>query len=150
MTDGSGVSDQSDMSVVQAAGYLGVSDRTVRRYIAGGKISARLVLGPYGEEYRLAAGDVEAFRATREQRTQRGASLPAPRTSAPVQAVRGQEGAILALVEPLREELAGAREQIERLARENGELRERLRQLETRSPPADRPDRRPWWRLFLR
>ncbi len=41
------------MSIAQAARSLGVSPRTVRRFIKSGKIQARLVPGQFGEEYRI-------------------------------------------------------------------------------------------------
>lgn len=41
------------MTIAQAAKRLGVSSRTVRRYIKSGKIQAQLVSGLYGEEYRI-------------------------------------------------------------------------------------------------
>ena len=50
------------MTIVQAAKSLGVSSRTVRRYIKSGKIDARLVSGPFGEEYRILALPRELYR----------------------------------------------------------------------------------------
>ena len=41
------------LSIAQAASKLGVSTRTVRRYIKAGKIRAELVDGRFGEEYRI-------------------------------------------------------------------------------------------------
>ncbi len=41
------------MTIAQAAGKLGVSSRTIRRYIKSGRIQARLVSGPFGQEYRI-------------------------------------------------------------------------------------------------
>ena len=41
------------MNISQAAEKLGVSVRTVRRYIKAGKIEAELVMGQFGEEYRI-------------------------------------------------------------------------------------------------
>jgi excisionase family DNA binding protein len=41
------------LTIVQAARSLGVSSRTVRRFIKSGKIHAELVPGPFGEEYRI-------------------------------------------------------------------------------------------------
>lgn len=40
-------------TIVQAADKLGVSTRTIRRYIKAGKLRADLVNGPFGEEYRI-------------------------------------------------------------------------------------------------
>ena len=41
------------LTIAQAARSLGVSSRTVRRFIKSGKIHAELVPGPFGEEYRI-------------------------------------------------------------------------------------------------
>ena len=41
------------LTISQAAESLGVSSRTVRRFIKSGKIKADLVPGPFGEEYRI-------------------------------------------------------------------------------------------------
>ena len=41
------------MTIAQAAKSLGVSTRTVRRFIKSGKIDAELVPGPFGQEYRI-------------------------------------------------------------------------------------------------
>ena len=42
-----------NMTISQAAEKLGVSTRTIRRYIKSGKIQAELINGPFGEEYRI-------------------------------------------------------------------------------------------------
>ena len=44
---------RQDLTISQAAKSLGVSTRTVRRFIKSGKIHAALVPGPFGEEYRI-------------------------------------------------------------------------------------------------
>ena len=41
------------LTIAQAAKSLGVSPRTVRRFIKSGKIVAELVPGLFGEEYRI-------------------------------------------------------------------------------------------------
>lgn len=41
------------LTVSEAARSLGVSSRTVRRFIKSGKIHAKLVPGPFGQEYRI-------------------------------------------------------------------------------------------------
>ena len=41
------------MSIAEAAKSLGVSSRTVRRFIKSGKLQAELVSGPFGQEYRI-------------------------------------------------------------------------------------------------
>jgi MerR family copper efflux transcriptional regulator len=41
------------LTITQAAKSLGLSTRTVRRFVKAGKIHAELVPGPFGEEYRI-------------------------------------------------------------------------------------------------
>jgi MerR family copper efflux transcriptional regulator len=41
------------LTIAEAATSLGVSTRTIRRFIKAGKIKADLVPGQYGEEYRI-------------------------------------------------------------------------------------------------
>ncbi len=47
------VMSSQSFTITQAAVKLGVSTRTVRRYIKAGKLRADLVNGPFGEEYRI-------------------------------------------------------------------------------------------------
>jgi excisionase family DNA binding protein len=44
---------RQDLTISQAAKSLGVSTRTVRRFIKSGRIQAELVPGPFGQEYRI-------------------------------------------------------------------------------------------------
>lgn len=48
------------LTVAEAAKALGLSERTIRRQIKSGKIKAELVLGRYGEEYRIDLGEAAA------------------------------------------------------------------------------------------
>ncbi len=41
------------LTISQAARSLGVSSRTVRRFVKSGKLHAELVPGPFGQEYRI-------------------------------------------------------------------------------------------------
>jgi len=50
------------MNISQAARTLGVSTRTIRRYIKAGRITAELVSGHFGEEYRILALPPELYR----------------------------------------------------------------------------------------
>ncbi len=49
------------LTVAEAAKALGLSERTIRRQIKSGKIKADLVLGRYGEEYRIDLDEVAAL-----------------------------------------------------------------------------------------
>ena len=48
------------LTVAEAAKALGLSERTIRRQIKSGRIKAGLVLGRYGQEYRIELGEVAA------------------------------------------------------------------------------------------
>ncbi len=50
------------LSVAATAERLDVSTKTIRRRIEAGEISATLVRGPHGPEYRIAAWSVERAR----------------------------------------------------------------------------------------
>ncbi len=41
------------LTIPQVARQLGLSTRTIRRFIKSGKIKAKLTEGPYGPEYRI-------------------------------------------------------------------------------------------------
>jgi excisionase family DNA binding protein len=47
------VMTKKGMNINEAAETLGVSTRTIRRYIKSGKIQAELIVGHFGEEYRI-------------------------------------------------------------------------------------------------
>jgi len=54
------------MNISQAAEKLGVSVRTLRRYIKAGKIKAELIDGRFGEEYRIPELPPELFQPQSE------------------------------------------------------------------------------------
>ncbi len=159
-SDMAGASAVATMSVADTAVRLGLSQRSVRRYIASGKLPATRHYGDHGLEYRIAADDVRAIAGQRRAI----AHQPVTRTPEADMPDRAPDMAVLTLVAPLVQELTSAREQLERLARENGELRAQLRILEAgqhESPEPDTPDsppapvdteretRRPWWRRIF-
>ena len=43
------------LTIAQAANSMGVSPRTVRRYIKGGKLHAEFIRGSHGGEFRISA-----------------------------------------------------------------------------------------------
>ena len=57
---------EQGMNISQAAEKLGVSVRTLRRYIKAGKIKAGLVNGRFGEEYRIPELPPELFQPETE------------------------------------------------------------------------------------
>ncbi len=137
-------------TTTEAAVRLGVSERTVRRYVERGKLDARLVMTHRGEEWHIAAADVETFRQQRdairarplvvENREPRDGADTATDTRGQGADTRGQPvrtltpAVVQALVAPLVAE-------IERLATEKGQAegeRDTLRQqLTARESQAD-------------
>jgi len=70
---------EQSMNISQAAEKLGVSVRTLRRYIKAGKIRAELVNGRFGEEYRIPEIPPELFQPqTEDGRTKDKKTLDKP------------------------------------------------------------------------
>jgi len=68
---------KQSLTIAEAARSLGVSSRTVRRYVKSGKIHAELVLGPFGQEYRILELPVK-FRKSRPVDTPYQSSVQTP------------------------------------------------------------------------
>lgn len=114
------------LTISQAAKALGVSARTVRRYIKAGKLHAELVDGHFGEEYRIP-------------------ELPSElRQPKPVDKTPGQTP--VQAMDVIRE----LQEKNLALAAQLGAAAERIRNLENQVKLLA-VARRPWWkRLFRR
>ena len=56
------------MNISQASSYLGVHEKTLRRWVKTGKLPAKLATGPQGEQYTFLLGDL--------QRAKEGTTLP--------------------------------------------------------------------------
>ena len=116
------------LTISQAARSLGVSTRTVRRFIKSGKIDAELVPGPFGQEYRIW-------------------ELPAElRKPKPVDITPGQTSSqVMDIIRELQEKNLA-------LAAQLGAATERIRNLESEVKLLTAAKRRqPWWkRLFIR
>jgi MerR family copper efflux transcriptional regulator len=50
------------LTIADAARELGISEKTVRRWIKGGRLSAELEDGPYGQQYRVSTQAVQGAR----------------------------------------------------------------------------------------
>jgi len=114
---------RGDMTTTEAAVLLGVSERTVRRYVERGKLEARLVMTHRGEEWHIAAADVETLRQQRDAIRSRPITMDdseSPATTDMAADAHGQPvrtltpAVVQALVAPLVAE-------IERLATEKGQ-----------------------------
>lgn len=122
------------MNIAQAAEKLGVSTRTVRRYIKSGKIKAELISGHFGEEYRILEIPQELLPAEREE------EAPSPgQTSGQA---TGQD--LVQAIDIIRE----LQEKNLALAAQLGVATERVRNLESKIKLLSAP-RKHWWRRFL-
>jgi len=119
------------LTIAQAARSLGVSSRTVRRFIKSGKISAELVLGPFGEEYRISE-------LPQNLHKQKPIDNMSTQTS-----VQGHSHLIDIIRELQEKNLA--------LAAQFGVATERIRNLENEVRLLTTAKQQPWWkRLFTR
>ncbi|MDD4873859.1 MAG: helix-turn-helix domain-containing protein [Dehalococcoidales bacterium] len=71
------------MNIAEAAKTLGVSTRTIRRYIKSGKIQAELIVGHFGEEYRIL--DLPTDLQPEDEDTQENEEKQATTTQSPIQ-----------------------------------------------------------------
>ena len=115
-------------TIAEAARSLGVSSRTVRRYVKSGKIQAGLVLGPFGQEYRILELPVE-FRK------------PRPVDNTPYQSTVQTPVQIIDIVRELQEKNLA-------LAAQLGVATERIRNLE-KDMRLLTAGKRPWWKKLF-
>ena len=115
------------LTITEAAKSLGVSSRTVRRYVKSGKIHAELVPGLFGQEYRI---------------------LTLPRELQKPKLVDNAPGQTLGQVMDVIREL---QEKNLALAAQLGAASERIRNLESEVKLLTAAAKQPWWkRLFTR
>ncbi len=122
------------MNISQAARKLGVSVRTIRRYIKAGKIKAELVNGRFGEEYHILQLPPEFFPKQAEGET------PTPKQP-PGQTPDESFGQAMDIIRELQEKNLA-------LAAQLGVATERVRNLENQVKLLA-VAKQPWWkRLF--
>lgn len=128
------------LTIAQAARSLGVSTRTIRRFIKSGKLAAALVPGPFGEEYRIYDLPADLHKEK-------------PAEDTPVQtAVQTSKQAPGQTSDQLINMLRELQEKNMTLAAQLGATTERIRFLENQVKLLTAAtERRPWWqRLFSR
>ncbi|MFC1892762.1 excisionase family DNA-binding protein [Chloroflexota bacterium] len=117
-------------TISQAAKSLGVSSRTIRRFIKSGRIQAELVPGPFGEEYRIP--ELPAELQTRK-----------PVDNTPCQTLSQNPIQVMDIIRELQEKNLA-------LAAQLGVATERIRNLENQVKLLA-GGQQPWWkRLFSR
>ena len=120
----------ASLTIAQAAKSLGVSPRTVRRFIKSGKLHAELMPGPFGEEYRILELPPELHKVKGIDNTPSQTAIQTP-----IQ--------VMDIVRELQEKNLA-------LAAQLGVATERIRNLE-KEVRLLATARKPWWqRLFSR
>ncbi|MGO0123595.1 helix-turn-helix domain-containing protein [Desulfothermobacter acidiphilus] len=143
-------SDQG-LPLKEAAQAFGVSEKTLRRWIRAGRIPARLVDGPYGQEYRIPKEVVNTAQQVVEV-------VKVERPADPGQLAMAVSSALSRVLEErnrrFAEELTEIRQQLaellemQRKAAEREE--ERIRRLEEVLSELRSRKRRPWWKFWGR
>lgn len=117
------------LSILEASQRLGVSPKTVRRWIQGGRLPARKEKGPYGEQYLIPAEAIQSAQQVLDVVKVERPTDPRVLALAVAQAIEEREAA-------LRQELAALRAQVAALdtshawAQENAVLRVELASLQ--------------------
>ena len=123
------------LTVAEAAKALGLSERTIRRQIKGGKIKAELVSGRYGEEYRIKLDN-----ASPRKGVDKGL-YSVPDSPANITMDRPLEKA-LDMVKSLQQEKAELYAQVAYWQAQCRHLEEQVKLLTA--------PKRPWWQRWLR
>lgn len=124
------------LTLEQAAKHLGVSVRTLRRWIHRGKLAAELRPGPYGKQYLVPRQQLDGVQIVRDvERAERQEEREAlPRVLEEYLARR--EGPLVQAIEALRIEMADAIRRVEErqdvLLREMAQIRRELSALQER------------------
>ncbi len=118
------------LTIAQAAKSLGVSSRTVRRFIKSGKIHADLVTGPFGQEYRILELPPELSKAK-------------PVDNTPIQTSVQTPVQVIDIIRELQEKNLA-------LAAQFGAATERIRNLEKEVRLLTVARQKPWWKRLFR
>lgn len=116
------------LSLKEAADRLGVSPRTMRRYVQSGSVEALLVAGPHGQEYRITTETLAKLEEDRGKGGQGSRGQVVPDLTGSVVTT------LATALEADRERLERAWSRIADLERENEALRSQLQQLGSGKP----------------
>jgi excisionase family DNA binding protein len=101
------------LTVAEAATQLGVNEKTVRRWVKSGRLSAELVAGPYGQQYRIPADALQtAQQALAVVTVDRGAD-PRSLALAVAQALESRDDALRPDLHAMRQEINSIRALLE-------------------------------------
>jgi excisionase family DNA binding protein len=146
------------LSIAQAAEELGVSTRTIRRFIKAGKLKAELVNGTFGPEYRISEIPAELKKGTLETEKEPEPEMQSETTveiAVPSPPVETPDN-ILTMLKDLQEKNMV-------LAAQLGAATERIRNLETQvkqiaapvtatpapASPSETPIKKSWWQRLV-
>ena len=101
------------LTVAEAAEQLGVSEKTIRRWVKVGRLSASLEHGPYGAQYRIPADALQAARQALAVVTVERRGDSQTLALAIVQALESRDDGLRAELVALREQVASLTEAIE-------------------------------------
>jgi excisionase family DNA binding protein len=131
--------DRSDLSVAEAAAILNCHEKTVRRRIKDGTLTARRIKTPQGFEWRVDLDHVDS---------------PAVEVSGPEHDPDESTSTALALVQPVQldspertELLRVIRDQAEKIGYLKALLEQERRRVQLDSPEST-PPRKPWWKWW--
>jgi MerR family transcriptional regulator, copper efflux regulator len=144
------------MSIGDAAKELGVSTRTIRRFIKAGKLKAALIQGNFGPEYRIPEIPEDLRKAPPEKETEAeetvateevAAVQPVVQTIPPPQPAPETPDNVLNMLKDLQEKNMA-------LAAQLGVATERIRNLENKvklidAPASIAPPKKSFWQRFL-
>jgi excisionase family DNA binding protein len=136
------------LTIAQAAQSLGVSSRTVRRFIKSGKLNAELVPGPFGEEYRILELPAELYKSKHIDKPP-VQSPSQPHSQPPIQTA--VQTTIQSPIQSMDNIIRELHEKNINLAAQLGAATERIRNLEGQVRLLTGAKQEPWWkRLFVR
>ena len=151
--------DDQGLTIAQAAKALGVSPKTIRRYIKDGKISSVLAPGKYGEEYRIPELPREIIRRGRLDKDETPGSTPSTayrETTDNAPALDNSDGIASAPTTTMDITPTLALDIIKDLQKTNvqlaaqlGAAQERIRELGSQLRLLTAP-KGPWWKRILR